>query len=300
MVDQAVEGKRAAGSLFCCLSALLYGLNSVLVRQVTLGGITAYTVVLIRGGLAAVTLGLMLKLNGYTLLPQRPQTLGITLLHGFGGGALTLLLLNLAYLYLPAGTVTTLHFLYPLLVNLGGLVLFRQRPQRETLAVLAAVLIGVGLLAGGGGGLNGVGLCLSMASAVTWSFHMLFLEHSQLREEPPLRLSFWQGVVMMGLGAALTLPQDEPFAGVTLGAMGLLFLSTLCALVTASVLLNLGIRRIGAGPAAVFSVFEPLGSLLFGALLLGERPSTAQWIGIAVILTSILILLCRNVRSRRS
>lgn len=290
-----MDGSHAAGALLCILSALLYGLNSALAKLLALWGMEAHFIVLARGLLAALLLGCALKLRGMSLLPGERGRWGGLLVHSLCGAALTMALLNLAYLCLPVGVVTTIHYLYPLLVNLGEVLLFRAPLGRRTVAVLCAVLCGITLLAGQGGRMNGLGILLALASSVTWAFHMLYLERSALREEPPARLAFWQALASILMGALLGMLQGKPlWGGLNLKTGLLLVVSTLCALVFASSLLSLGIRKAGAGAASILSVFEPVGSVLFGALLLGELPRPTQWLGVIIILAGVLALLWKR------
>ena len=296
-----MDRSKAIGILLSTVSALLYGLNAVLVKEMTLLGVEVYTIVVCRGALAALLLGCWLKLRGTALLPEERRICRPLFLHSFGGAGLTMLLLNLSYLYLSAGSATTIHYLYPLMVSLGGLIFFHVPLRRSTVVILLVVVAGVALLAGQGGALSTMGILLALGSSVTWAFHMLYLEHSRLREQPPLRLTFWQAVFSCGVGAVAALLLREPvLASLSPQGLLLLLLSTLCSLVFANLLLNLGIRRAGAPLASVFCVFEPVGSLLFGALFLGEFPTGLQWAGIALILGAIFSLLCRDARRPHS
>lgn len=129
---------------------------------------------------------------------------------------------------------------------------------------------------------------------------MLCLNHSRLREQPPLRLSFWQAAVAAVMGGGMSLAGGENLlTGVTPYSFFFLVLSTLTSMVFASALFNLGIRRTGASLAAIFSVFEPVGSLIFGILLLGELPTGTQWAGTVVILSAIALLFFRNTRQEK-
>lgn len=287
--------QKTLGILFCISSALMYGMNAVLVKQLTLMGVTVSGVVVLRGLLAMLMVGSWLRLRGVGIFPEDRHTLCLLLIHGLGGAGLTMVLLNLSYLYLPAGMATTIHYLYPLLVNLCGFFFFRAALRPSTLVVLAAVVGGVALLAGSGGAVNGVGILLAGASSFSWAFHLMFLDHTSLRDQPPLHLTFWQAVCSGTLGVVLLpIKGDNLLQGISPLTLGLLLLSALCSLVVANLLLNMGVCRAGSALASIFNVFEPVGSIVFGMLFLGEVPASRQRVGMAVILGGILFLLWRN------
>lgn len=293
-----MDAAKTKGVLLCTLSALLYGLNAVLLKQLTLLGMSVAGMVVLRSLLAMALVGAWLKLRGVKLLPEEKGSGRLLVLHSLGGAGLTMVLLNLSYLYLSAGMATTLHYLYPLLVNLGGFALFGEKLRRSTLGVLAVVVAGVALLAGGGGDVKAAGVILAVGSGCTWAFHMLFLDHTPLKSQPPLRLTFWQATASALLGLVLVPVKGESLVqGLSLPALGLLVLSALCALVFANALLNRGIQWAGSPLASIFNVFEPIGSIVFGMLFLLELPTPRQWVGMGLVLGAIAFLLLSNFRS---
>ncbi|WP_415341443.1 EamA family transporter [Clostridium perfringens] len=63
----------------------------------------------------------------------------------------------------------------------------------------------------------------------------------------------------------------------------------LCTVVALS-LLQVGIKYIGASEAAVISTFEPITSVIFGAILLGEEITVMKIIACSLIFAGVLIL----------
>ncbi len=284
------------GVLLCCLSALLYGLNAVLIKLAS-EDLSVPLILCFRGGLAVLLLALPMRRRKISVLPASARQGLLLALHTFCGFILTTVLLNMAYLCLPVGAVTTIHYLYPLLVYLGSALFWKVPFTWRVLPILLAVLVGATLLAEPTGlGGNGLGVLLAVASSVTWAFHMLCLEHTPLRMEPPLRLVFWQGSMSIVVGMAAQLLTEGRIPIPDPASLGVLLCSALCALIGAGTLLSLGIRRIGSGPASVLSVFEPVGSILFGLIFLRELPTPRQWLGILVILSAVLALLIMRSR----
>jgi drug/metabolite transporter (DMT)-like permease len=50
-----------------------------------------------------------------------------------------------------------------------------------------------------------------------------------------------------------------------------------------------GMARLGAPAAAVASTFEPVVTLVLAAVVLGERLTSSQWIGVALVLVGVMV-----------
>ena len=101
-----MKNRKIAGILMVMISAVLYGLNSVLVKLTTQLGAGVGSVMLIRGCWVVLMTGLMLFQKKETVLLPRLLLLEVTVF-GIAGGVVTELALTSAYLLLPVGTVTS-------------------------------------------------------------------------------------------------------------------------------------------------------------------------------------------------
>lgn len=139
-----MEKTRFKGAVFATASALLYGLGAALIKLATKESMSVATLLVGRGGC-----GMLLLLLAGCIRRKPPavklRSLPKIALYGVFGTVATQIFLNLAYLYLPVGTVTTIHFMYPALVAVMEAVLFRQKlPDRHH--HLAVLTISMGLL----------------------------------------------------------------------------------------------------------------------------------------------------------
>ena len=66
-------------------------------------------------------------------------------------------------------------------------------------------------------------------------------------------------------------------------------LVALLAAVVACVLFQAGVRIVGKANAAIFSLLEPITSIVFSVLLLGDALSPAKLTGCALILAGLLV-----------
>ena len=59
-----------------------------------------------------------------------------------------------------------------------------------------------------------------------------------------------------------------------------------------------GIRKLGGSTAAFFSLFEPIGSCVLGAVFLDEKMELRIVLGIAVILLALVGMICLDCRKQ--
>jgi drug/metabolite transporter (DMT)-like permease len=77
-------------------------------------------------------------------------------------------------------------------------------------------------------------------------------------------------------------------------------LAGLCSFAFGTILLQNGIRRIGSGLASVFSVFEPVSTILLGFCMLGNVTTPRQMLACATIILSVFFLMVANYLQGRS
>lgn len=292
--------KRTVGLLLVLLSGAVLGSMPELVALCKAQGANNALLLLFRfGALALLTLPAALRGGG----------LGASLRRHFGVLAflsltegLTPILLYAAYGHLPTGLVTTLHFLYPMVVAVLCFLFFREKLSRAKLLCLALCLCGVFLtvdLTGGRG--DAFGVAAALLSALTYGAYIVRLNKAEMRDVPPLRLAFFVGAgcfVVCLFYAAVTggfsaVPEVTPAGWLCLTAAGILIAAG------GALLMILGTRLTDAQTAAVASTSEPLASILLGVLFLHEPMDLRIALGCLLILSAVVLLARQNAREQK-
>lgn len=208
----------------------------------------------------------------------------------------TRILLTYSYQYLDVGIATTLHFLYPLFAALLGALCFREKmPVYKWIAFVVASL-SVSLFATGtqtGGHL--IGIVLAVVSAVCFALYMLITEKANLTELDPVVFVFYVSVVsavgclFMGIGGPL-------IVAVPMKALVVLLLCAIVNNVIGFALQQQGVRYLGAAMTALFSLFEPIFSCVFGAIFLQQAMGIKSVFGIVLILLSLAAIVLLDNR----
>lgn len=289
--------QKMKGMLYAALSAFFFGWSSVLTKMITVGNVSIPSILLFRGVVGACLLLPLARHGKQSLRLPFFYYPRILYLSAFGT-ALTLLMLNLSYIYMPVGSATTIHYLYPAVVILLDSFISRQKPDKLTVTVLILCTASIALLFEGFAPGAYVGLLFAGISVFTWSFQLIYLDRSCLRQVPIYALAFYQScmVALIGLATGIAVPHTW---GAALVNMPLILLIGLLNNVLATLFLRAGIERIGAGMAAVLSVFEPISAILFGALMLREKLSFIQLLVSAIVLISITLLVWLNARREK-
>ena len=218
------------------------------------------------------------------------KQVGLILLVGVVFRASTTLMLYSAYPFVGIGTATTLHFMYPVFTALICFVFFRERLAPVKLAALAVASLGVCLFAerGASDALPGVAL------ALTYSCYMTGMGKTELREMNATKVACYMGLT----NAAAMLAVDGFAHRIVFRlpplAMLYTFIIAMCTSFLAVFLLQKGIACLGAPTAAIFSMFEPLTSVISGRVFLGETMSLRTAIGCCAILGAVTLLVASD------
>ena len=206
----------------------------------------------------------------------------------------TRILLTYSYEYLDVGIATTIHFLYPLFAALLGSLFFREKMPIYKWIAFAVASASVSLFATGfGNGGQLIGIVLAVSSAVCFALYMLITEKAGLTDMDPIIFVFYVSLVSalgcVGMGTV----NGTLVAAIPMKALIVLLLCAIFNNVIGFALQQQGVKYMGAAMAALFSLFEPVFSCIFGAIFLQQAMGICSIAGILIILlclTAIVLL----------
>jgi drug/metabolite transporter, DME family len=152
--------------------------------------------------------------------------------------------------------------------------------------------VGVALIAGRPETVDPVGIGLALAAGFAYALGTLASKPLVEVMSPAAAMA-----AMFGTAAVLLAPllpaTDLDWLGTPAGLGAALWLG-LGATTLAYLLFARGLRGSGVGQAATMGLAEPATATVLGVLLLGERPPGLAWIGLASIVTGLIILTRRQ------
>ena len=192
-----------------------------------------------------------------------------------------------------AGLATVLGNLQVAFVPLVAWAVLAEYPGRRVLATLPVVLIGVVLVSGAledaaFGDNPARGALFGLLTGIAYAGFILTLRagSADLRRPagPLFDATAVSCVVAAVVGAALGRADFVP----SWPEHGWLVLLALSSQVLGWMLISTSLPRLPAAITSILLTIQPVGSMLLGALLLGEDPTGLQLLGVAMILTGLV------------
>jgi drug/metabolite transporter (DMT)-like permease len=228
--------------------------------------------------------------DGRTLIERAMAAAGGLIL------ALDLTLWHQAILLIGAGLATVLVSVQVVFVGLPAWFLMGERPTRSAFLVIPGILVGVGLISGLGRadayGANPVlGVILGVSAGVCYAAFLLLYRFANRRRASPagplLDATVGAGAggfLLGGLDPGFSLEVVFPSHGWLLG-LGVLVQTVAWLLITRT------LPRLPALETSLLLLLQPMITLLWGVLLLGERFSGVQGLGALCVLGGVGALL---------
>jgi drug/metabolite transporter (DMT)-like permease len=196
--------------------------------------------------------------------------------------------------FVGAGLATVLGNTQVLLVGLAAWVLFRERPSAPVLAAIPVAMGGIVLISGvvedGAYGEDpALGVLFGVLTGIAYTGFLLALRHgsSDLRRVagPLFDATLASALLTVPAGLALgELDFNPPLSG-----HAWLLALALSAQVLGWLLITVSLPRLPAAVSSVLLTLQPVCSVVFAAVLLGEDPSLIQLVGVAAILSGLLL-----------
>lgn len=268
------------------LSSISFGAMALFARLAYAYGVSPTSLLFLRFGIAGLVMTAVVALRGGGF-PRGRIALGLALMGGVGYVGQSLCFFT-ALTMANTGLVSLLLYLYPAIVAVLSVVLFRERltPIRSVAVVLA--LFGTALTVGPQLEARPLGVLLGIASAVIYSGYIM-AGTKLLKSASPLGGS---AIIMVSAGSVfgiisaaqgITLP-SSPFGWIAVAGV------TLVSTVIAVTAFLIGLAAIGPTKASVLSTFEPVTTVLLAALLLQEPVTLWTGVGGVCILAAAIIL----------
>ena len=277
------------GLLFVIISGIVFGVMPSAVSYCYAQGATTVMMVFFRYFLLSAVLLLRRRTLGglwtdFLMYAKTLLPLGLC-------GAATPMLLFSAYRYLPTGVTTTIHYLYPMLVTLLCVAVFREKINRTKLLCVLLCLVGIGsMLDLSGGGLSRLGIVLAAASSVTWACYIVFLDKLDYGKLPSADIMLYVALISQSLFLVYGLITRSFSLDMKPMGWGAVLLTDLVIAIFGSLFFALGARRTNAQAAAIASTLEPIVSILIGAVFLHETVNLRTAVGMVLILTAVILL----------
>ncbi len=277
--------RRLIGISFILLSGISFGAMPIFARLAYASGVTPITLLFLRFAIASMIMLPFVLARGMRL-PRGPMLVIPRLMGVFYASqafcyftALTLA---------SAGLVALLLYLYPVIVALLSVVIFKEALSKWKLMTLGLALAGTALTLGPSGGGKPLGIILSISTALIYAVYILV--GSQITKQGTALQSSTVIMVSAALVSGGLLATHGPSFPSTLSGWAFVSAIALISTVLAIAAFLVGLECVGPTNAATLSTVEPIVSVLLAASILGERVSPPMIVGGSMILLAVVIL----------
>lgn len=278
------------GIIYALLSSTAFGIMPILARIAYANGSNPTTVLIFRFLISSLILFLYLKLRNIKIKLGNKQVL-LLISIGIIGYTITTQTLFISYSYLGAGLATTLHFIYPVVVCVLGFILFKNKMSNKKIISLLLAAIGIySLVAFKNNSLNILGISLALFSGISYGLTMIVLNLKSIKNLSNSITTMYVcigstiGMIIYGM-LTNTIIINFNFKAISC-YLGISIISTILSI---NLLLK-AIKIIGVSSSSILGTFEPVVSILLGALFLDEKLTFTLLIGSSLILISTIIL----------
>lgn len=282
-----MENKLLKGYLFAICSAVIYGLMPLMAKHIYAEGINALTLVFLRNFLALPSLGILAFWKHKTLKISLKELPKIGLI-AFFGCTLTPLLLFSSYNYIPTGTATVFHFVYPSLVVIISLFMGKKVPLATLFSVLLC-FVGICLFYDPAVPFDLQGSTLALASAITFAIYVSLLSGSKNGAASGLLLSFYIVVISSILTFILCIATHSLTLPTTFVGWMLCLFFAFMVTTLAVVFFQQGAFLIGGVKTSILSTLEPITGVIAGYFAFAEAITLPIAIGSFMVIGASIL-----------
>lgn len=281
---------RTKGIFLTVLSAIIYGFTPVLCSITYSYGNNPITLTFFRGFIILPILTCLMLKDKISFKCSLEELIKIVFVALFGS-VITTLLLYSSYQYLDVGTSTTLHFMYPLFVTLICHYAYKDVLTKRHIIALILALIGIATFINFNDFNKIKGIIFALTSGITFSIYLVGIEKLKLSRMNDYKLSFYLALVMtISLFTFGSLTNQLVF-NQPIQSYALIICVAILAQLIAVICLKKGIGYLGSSLASMFSMFEPVSSVVFGFVFLNESITILKLVGCCFILGGVSLLI---------
>ena len=260
-----------------------------------LAEIPAFLLVFLRFAIASIVLLFTLKSQNPPKIEKSDYPLIFCI--GFMGYFIANSALLLGIQFSNASVSSLINSLNPILIIIFAGILLKERlTVQKIIAVLCAV-VGAAIIIGTSAGSNMIlGIIFSAISMITWSLVVIAIRKTAQKYSSLIITTYGMCIASVcSLPAAIIAVLTSNKKIVISGSLvlGVLYIGIICTALS-HVLWNKCLSKVEAGNCAVFYPVQPMVSVLFGCLLLGETITLQFIIGSVFIIGGVLCSLIRR------
>lgn len=291
------------GLFYAAISSASFGFSPLFSLALIVAGLSNFDVLSYRWLTAAVVLVIYAACKKKTLkLNSFDEVWRVVLLSALR--SITSITLLIGYANIASGVASTINFMYPVIVALCMMIIFREdRAWINVIAIFLSIL-GVYLMANGDGvivegGNTVLGLTCSLISAITFAAYYIVMKKTKADKIEVVKFTTWIMLLSAIYFIAAALIIDGRITIVTdfkswMNILGLGLWATMVSNFTGVK----AIRRIGPTLTSILGALQPLTAVVLGVVFLDEHLGISTISGIVLILAAVTMIVLHQRKKR--
>jgi drug/metabolite transporter (DMT)-like permease len=281
--------KKYYGYMYTIVSAIIFGLMPLGAKIIYRNGSNSITLAFHRFLFSTPFLYFLAKRkSGESLKVGKDQLRKLVILSV--GYISTPMLLLSSYNFISSGTATTIHFIYPVLVLLGCAIFYKEKINFIRGLSCFLCILGSLTFYTSGDSFVALGFIISFTSGITYAFYVIYFAKSDFKGLEAFTIAFYLSLIgSIELFLISIVTDTLTFSLTGFGWILSIFLAITTSAI-GTILFQKGTILIGPQKASLLSTFEPLTSVVMGAIVLNEKLGLSSLIGIIFILISVVLL----------
>ena len=284
-----MQKQLSKGYIFTILSAIIFGLMPLMTKFIYAQGVNSVSLVFLRNilSLPFLTALAIYKENGIKIdISTLPQISFIAIM----GCCISPLLLFTSYNFIPSGTATVFHFIYPAVVVICEIIFLKSPKKYIHIISVIICVTGILLFYNPNNPINLKGSICALLSGITYAMYVVSLSVFKHKKTSIFSFSLQVAAICSLIMLVICIATRQlTFPHSVFGWLLTIFFAFTLN-IGAVVLFQKGTFLIGGCRASILSTFEPITSILAGAVIFNEHLSIFTILGtILVIAASVLI-----------
>lgn len=292
-----MKSQTGKGYLFAVLSAVIYGCMPLMARYIYADGVNPLTLVFLRNLFSVIPLAVLAYGEKKTLKVPRKQLPMVAVISLLGCSIAPMLLFS-SYQFIPSGTATVFHFVYPAVVVLAEMLVSRKKVQVGNIISVILCVSGVGLFYTPGQVLSLTGSALALLSGFAFAGYVVLLSHLKSREASGFLLCFYVAAISSVLTLGICLATNSLMLPSSWMGWGLCVLFSLLVTTGAVALFQRSAFLIGSERTSILSTLEPIVSVIIGVLVFHEPLGASLVIGSVLVVAASALIALRDIRKK--
>ena len=281
------------GVFLIFLSAFGFGLMPIFALYAYRGGVNVSTLLFLRFTIAALCFFAYLISSHTCIRVRRREMVGLFVM-GTVLYAMQSTLYFSAVRYIPASLAALILYLYPVIVAFLSVVVDKESWSWKMVAPAVLSLIGIAVVLGAPlDRLDGFGVLLAFGAALVYSIYIIMGRRILVQVSPVVTSAFISAFAALSFliygGLTHSLVFDLPMP-TWLVIAGIVIFSTVLAMAT----FFAGMNIVGPTRASILSTIEPVITIGFSALLLGEQLSWGQGAGAVLVIAGTVWVISQH------